>query len=120
MTGRVAGWSAALLALVVAAAFLPLPEPALVREWAAELGPWFPLAFFGTYSVGRRAQSFRSPSSSSTAVCCPRVLAASGTLVATGIAASVAFGVVRRLGHHRTEGLRADPRIAAVDRRLRR
>ncbi|HJC29466.1 MAG TPA: TVP38/TMEM64 family protein [Candidatus Dietzia intestinipullorum] len=120
MTGRVAGWCAALLALVVAAAFLPLPEPALVREWAAELGPWFPLAFFGTYSVVTVAPVPRSTFTYTAAVFFPPVLAASGTLVATGIAASVAFGVVRRLGHHRTEGLRADPRIAAVDRRLRR
>ena len=42
------------------------------------------------------------------------------SLVATGVAATLAFAGVRRLGHARAEGLRADPRIAAVDVRLRR
>jgi uncharacterized membrane protein YdjX (TVP38/TMEM64 family) len=40
--------------------------------------------------------------------------------VAAGIAVTLAFAGVRRLGHDRTAALRADPRVASIDARLRR
>lgn len=114
------GWTAALLALVVVIALVPLPGLGQLRDWAGQLGPWFPAAFFTAYALVTVAPVPRSTFTYSAAVLFTPVVAISWSLVATGVAAALAFGVVHRLGHRRTERLRADPRIVAIDLRLRR
>ena len=42
---------AGITALIVAAAWLALPTPMQMRDWAESVGPWFPLAFLGAHVV---------------------------------------------------------------------
>ena len=106
--------------VVVLAAVIPTPGLGQLRDWASELGPWFPLVFFAAYAVVTVVPVPRSTFTYSAAILFSPGVAISCSLLATGIAASLAFAGVRRLGHERTAGLRADPRIEAVDQRLRR
>lgn len=117
---RVVGWTAALLTIVAVATLVPLPGLGQLREWAGQLGPWFPIVFFAAYAVVTVAPIPRSTFTYSAAVLFTPGVAIIWSLVASGIAAALAFGGVRRLGHRRTAKLRADPRIAAVDLRLSR
>lgn len=108
------------VALVLLATVIPLPGLERLREWAGALGPWFPLVFFTAYAVLIIFPIPRSTFTYSAAVLFAPPLAITGSLVASGVGAALAFAAVRRLGHHRAAALRADPRIASVDRRLRR
>lgn len=118
--GRVIWWVAVVLALVVLATVVPTPGLEQLRGWADELGPWFPVAFFSAYAIVTVAPVPRSTFTYSAAVLFAPAVAIPWSLVASGIAATLAFVGVRRLGHRRTAALRADPRVAAVDARLRR
>ena len=113
-------WVAVVALAVLLAALIPLPGLEQLREWATQLGPWFPLAFFAAYAVVTVAPVPRSTFTYSAAVLFPPVLAIPASLMSTGIAAALAFVLVHRLGHERTAALRADPRVRAVDERLRR
>lgn len=117
---RVIGWVLAVVALVVVATFIPAPGLEQMRDWADHLGPWFAPAFFAAYALVTVAPVPRSTFTYSAAVLFPPSVAIPCSLVATGISAALAFEGVRRLGHEKTAALRADPRIAAVDARLRR
>lgn len=118
--GRVIAWVGAVALVVVVATLLPTPGLEQMRDWAARLGPWFPVAFFAAYAVVTVAPIPRSTFTYSAAVLFTPGVAIPWSLVATGVAATLAFYAVRRLGHERTAGLRTHPRVAAVDVRLRR
>lgn len=120
MRARVIGWGAAVALVVVVATLVPTPGFEQLRAWAEQLGPWFAPAFFAAYAVVTVAPVPRSTFTYSAALLFAPSVAIPWSLVATGVAAALAFEGVRRLGHDRTEALRADPRIAAVDLRLRR
>lgn len=108
------------VALVVLATVVPLPGLERLRDWAGALGPWFPLAFFTAYALVIVAPIPRSTFTYSAAVLFTPPVAITGSLVASGVGAALAFVGVRRLGHRHAATLRADPRVASVDRRLRR
>lgn len=120
MNRRVVGWTVSLVCLVLVATFAPLPDLERLRDWAGTLGPWFPVAFFTAYALVTVAPVPRSTFTYSAAVLFTPAVAITWSLVASAVAASLAFGVVRRLGHRRTAALRAHPRFVAVDVRLRR
>lgn len=107
-------------AVVVVATFVPTPGLEQLRAWADQLGPWFAPAFFVAYALVTVAPVPRSTFTYSAALLFPPSVAIPWSLVATGIAAALAFEAVHRLGHEKTASLRADRRIAAVDARLRR
>lgn len=113
-------WVAAVALVIAVATLVPTPGLEQFREWAAALGPWFPAAFFGAYALVTVAPIPRSTFTYAAAVLFTPVVAIPWSLVATGVAATLAFVLVRRLGHERTTALREDPRVAAVDARLRR
>lgn len=114
------GWVVAVAAVVVVATLVPTPGLEQLRAWADQLGPWFAPAFFLAYALVTVAPVPRSTFTYSAAVLFPPAVAIPWSLVATGIAAALAFEAVRGLGHEKTASLRADRRIAAVDARLRR
>lgn len=116
---RVIGWVLAVVAVVGLATLIPTPDLELLRTLARDLGPWFVPAFFAAYAVVTIAPVPRSTFTYSAAVLFPPAVAIPWSLVATGIAATLSFEIVRRLGHERTAALRANPRIAAMDVRLR-
>ena len=118
--GRVVAWVAVVAVAVLVAAALPVPELEMLRDWATRLGPWFPVAFFAAYAVVTGPPVPRSTFTYSAAVLFPPAVAVPASLAATGVAAALAFLLVRRVGYERTAALRADPRVAAVDERLRR
>lgn len=120
MRGRVIAWVGAVALVVLIATFVPTPGLEQLRDWAAQLGPWFPAAFFAAYAVVTVAPIPRSTFTYSAAVLFTPAVAIPWSLVATGVAGTLAFVAVRRLGHERTAALRAHPRVAAVDARLRR
>lgn len=113
-------WVGAVALVVLVATFVPTPGLEQLRDWAAQLGPWFPAAFFAAYAVVTVAPIPRSTFTYSAAVLFTPAVAIPWSLVATAVAATLAFVAVRRLGHERTAALRAHPRVAAVDARLRR
>lgn len=117
---RVIAWVAAVGIVILVATLVPTPGLEQFRAWAAQLGPWFPAAFFAAYAIVTVAPVPRSTFTYSAAVLFTPAVAIPWSLVATGVAATLAFVVVRRLGHDRTVALRADPRVASVDARLRR
>lgn len=48
---RIVATVAVITVLVAAAAWVPLPSPVQLRDWAQSLGPWFPLAFLAAHIV---------------------------------------------------------------------
>lgn len=118
--GRVIWWVAAVLVVVLLATVIPTPGLDRMREWADQLGPWFPVVFFAAYAVVVVTPVPRSTFTYSAAVLFSPAVAIPCSLLASGIAATLAFAGIRRLGHERTAALRRDPRIAAIDHRLRR
>lgn len=113
-------WVAAVVLVVLVATLVPTPGLEQFREWATQLGSWFPVLFFAACAIVTVAPIPRSTFTYSAAVLFPPAVAIPWSLVAAGVAATLAFAGVRRLGHDRTAALRADPRLAAVDTRLRR
>lgn len=117
---RVLAWVAAVALVVLVATLVPTPGLEQFRDLATRLGPWFPVAFFAAYALVTVSPIPRSTFTYTAAVLFTPAVAIPWTLVATGIAATLAFAGVRRLGHDRTAALRADPRVASIDARLRR
>ena len=117
---RVMAWAAAVVLVIIVATLVPTPGLEQLRDWAAQLGPWFPVAFFTAYAVVTVTPVPRSTFTYSAAVLFTPAVAIPCSLVATGVAATFAFVGIRRLGHERTAALRADPRVASIDARLRR
>lgn len=113
-------WVAAVALVVLVATLVPTPGLEQFRDWATQLGPWFPVAFFAAYALVTVSPIPRSTFTYTAAVLFTPAVAIPWSLVATGIAATLAFAGVRRLGHDRTAALRADPRVASIDARLRR
>ena len=48
---RVAATVVGITVVVALAAWLPLPTPVQLRDWAESVGPWFPLAFLLAHIV---------------------------------------------------------------------
>lgn len=113
-------WVAVVVAVVLLATVIPTPGLDQLRTWADQSGAWFPVAFFTAYAIVTVAPIPRSTFTYSAAVLFAPAVAIPCSLLASAVSASLAFGGVRRLGHRRTAALRTDPRIAAVDLRLRR
>ncbi|UVE95456.1 TVP38/TMEM64 family protein [Dietzia sp. B32] len=120
MRNRAIAWVAAVGLVILAVTLVPTPGLEQFREWATHLGPWFPVAFFAAYAIVTIAPVPRSTFTYSAAVLFTPAVAIPWSLVASCIAATLAFAGVRRLGHDRTAALRADPRVASIDTRLRR
>lgn len=118
--GRVIAWVAGVALVILVALLVPTPGLAQFREWAGQLGPWFPWVFFTAYALVTVAPVPRSTFTYSAAVLFAPAVALPCSLLASGVAAALAFTGVRRLGHQRAAGLREDPRVAAIDLRLRR
>lgn len=106
----------------ILALFAAIPTPTLgqARQWAADLGPWFPVAFFCVYAGGSVFPIPRSTFTYTAAVLFTPLTAIPLCLGATAIGATLAFTGVRRIGYRRTEHWRRHPRLAGINMHLHR
>lgn len=113
-------WTGAALLMVAATAlFLPLPTALQMRDWAQELGPWFPLAFLGAHTVVTVLPFPRTAFTLAAGLLFGTQLGVLLAVVASTASAVLALWGVRALGwklsalHHR-------PAVKNVDDQLRR
>lgn len=123
--GRAKVWRAILALLVViavlAAAYLtPLPSIGRVREWSDAMGPWFPLVFFVAYAVATIGPVPRTPFTVMAGVLFGPAVGFTGSMIASTIAAVVAFGLARRLGRARVQRHLDRAVFQALEERLER
>ena len=109
-----------LAVLLAVFAFVPLPSLEQLRALSAQLGGWFPLAFFALYAVGSALPIPRSTFTYSAAVLFAPMVAIPMSLGASTVAAVVSFIVVRKLGYARTQHWREHPRAAEISAHLER
>ncbi|AUH69042.1 MULTISPECIES: TVP38/TMEM64 family protein [Gordonia] len=111
---------AAVVAILVAAYFIPLPSIATARAWSESLGPWFPALFFLAYAVVPIGPVPRTAFTVTAGVLFAPALAFAGATVSSTIAAVAAFLLARRLGRERIRPYLRHPVIATVEYRLER
>ncbi|MGV9616051.1 TVP38/TMEM64 family protein [Nocardia xishanensis] len=107
-------------ALFVAALLVPLPGPTQIQQWAASVGPWFPLLFFGVYSILAVAPLPRTVLTVSCGVLFGALLGTAVALSATVAAAALALVLVRVLDRNRVASRLTHPTVRAIDERLER
>ncbi len=117
---RAAATLAVVAVLLVAAYYMPLPSAVRVREWADALGPGFVLLFFVAYTVITVGPIPRTTFTVLSGFLFGPIVGVVGSLIATNIAAAVAFWLARRLGRDRVEHLLRSDLLAPIDRRLAR
>lgn len=108
----------AVLIVVAAVVFLPLPTAVQMRDWARELGPWFPLTFLLAHAV---VTVFPFPRTAFTLAA--GLLFGTQLGVALAVLASTASAVIALLGVRalgwKLSGLHHRPAVRAVDDQLR-
>lgn len=110
----------ALAAVVAVGALVPIPDPAQVRDWAAGAGWATPALFLLAYSVLAVAPIPRTVFNLSAGLLLGEAVGVGVALVATALAATMAFGLTRGVGRrwvgrHLRRGV-----VRAVDDRLSR
>lgn len=111
-----------LAAFVIVWAFyrLPLPHASELREWSADLGVWFVLAFFLAYSTITVMPVPRTSFTYAAAFLFPPVIAIPVSLGGLMVSSSIAFWIGRRFGYSRLTAFRANPRVRKLDEHLAR
>ncbi|WP_431955540.1 TVP38/TMEM64 family protein [Nocardia lijiangensis] len=107
-------------ALFVAALLVPLPGPTQIQQWADSVGPWFPLLFFGVYSILAVAPLPRTVLTVSCGVLFGSLPGTAVALSATVVAAGLALVLVRTLDRNRVASRLTHPAVRAIDDRLER
>ncbi|MEV0033265.1 TVP38/TMEM64 family protein [Nocardia sp. NPDC050793] len=107
-------------ALFVAALLVPLPGPTQIQQWADSVGPWFPLLFFGVYSILAVAPLPRTVLTVSCGVLFGALLGTAVALSATVVAAGLALVLVRTLDRNKVASRLTHPAVRAIDDRLAR
>ncbi|MCP2277829.1 TVP38/TMEM64 family protein [Nocardia amikacinitolerans] len=107
-------------ALFFAALLVPLPGPTQIQQWADSVGPWFPLLFFGVYSILAVAPLPRTVLTVSCGVLFGALLGTAVALSATVVAAGMALVLVRTLDRNRVASRLTHPAVRAIDDRLER
>ncbi|MFW0785664.1 TVP38/TMEM64 family protein [Gordonia sp. CPCC 206044] len=111
----------ALVAVVLLASYLiPMPSIASVRSWGEGLGPGFVWAFFAAYALITIAPIPRSTFTVTSGVLFGPLVGFTGAMIASTIAAVVAFVLVRAIGRERVRPHLKKPVVAAVEYRLSR
>lgn len=120
MDRRVVGALTVLAVLVAAAALIPHPTIAQIREWAVAVGPAFPLLFLLVHAVVTVAPFPRTVFTLSAGVLFGAATGIVVTVVATTVSAVVALLLVRAVGREAVTARLTHPAIRSVDRRLAR
>lgn len=120
VTRRAILGAVALLVVLAAAYFMPLPSIAQVRDWSDGMGSWFGWAFFAVYAIATIAPIPRTPFTVAAGVLFGPILGFVGSLTAATVSALIAFALARRLGRARVAPLLSKPVVASVEHRLAR
>lgn len=104
--------------LVALAAWLPVPSPVQLRDWAQSVGPWFPLAFLFAHIVVTVVPIPRTAFTLAAGLLFGPLLGVAIAVVASTASALVAMMLVRAAGW-RLNRLVRHRSIETVDERLR-
>lgn len=108
------------IVLFAVAAFVPLPTPQQMQEWAATVGPIFPLIFFVAHALITVAPIPRTVFTVGAGVLFGPVLGLAIAATATTISAVLALLLVRGLGRELIVTQLRHRAVHAIDERLRR
>ncbi len=112
IVGAVASFGAALL--------VPLPSPRQVQEWAASVGPVFPLLFFLVHALVTVAPIPRTVFTVSAGLLFGPLLGIALAVGATTVSAALAIALVRALDRDQVAARLTHPAVRAIDERLAR
>lgn len=110
--------AATIVILVAVAYFVPLPTALQLRDWATSAGPWFPLAFFVAHVVVTVFPFPRTAFTLAAGLLFGPALGVPIAVAASTLSAVIALLLVRTAGWQ-VHKLVDNPRVDAVDRRLR-
>lgn len=105
-------------ALVVAAFVLPVPDPALLRTWAAGAGAAAPALMFLTYVVATLVPIPRTVFSLASGLLLGPVVGVAVALVATAVSGLLSFALARSLGRRMVARHLDRASVQAVDAKL--
>lgn len=115
---RIIATAIAAVALVAIVLFVPLPTAVQMRDWAASVGPWFPLAFLVTHVVVTVLPFPRTAFTLAAGLLFGPVLGVVIAVTASALSAVIAVLLVRWLGWQ-FSNLVSHPKVDALDARLR-
>lgn len=105
--------------LVAIAVLVPLPTAVQMRDWASAAGPWLPVAFFAVHVIVTIFPFPRTAFTLSAGLLFGPALGITMAVVASTLAAAVAFLIVRGAGW-KLSSLVSHPRMDELETRLRR
>ncbi|SDS05637.1 TVP38/TMEM64 family protein [Corynebacterium timonense] len=115
---RLAALVCAAVLFVAAWAFLDVPPLAVLREWAEQTGPWFPLLFWLLYVLITQFPIPRTIMTLSAGVLFGSVGGIALSITATTVAAVVSLAVVRSLLREWIAPRLTHPAVEVINRRL--
>ena len=115
---RIAATAAAAVVMVAVVLFVPLPTAIQLRDWAAAIGPWFPLAFLCAHVVGTVLPFPRTAFTLAAGLLFGPALGVVIAVAASALSAVIALLLVRALGWQ-LSNLVSHPRVDSLDARLR-
>ncbi|MEU2034328.1 TVP38/TMEM64 family protein [Nocardia amamiensis] len=107
-------------ALFGAALLIPLPSPRHIQEWAASVGPAFPLLFFLVHALVTVAPIPRTVFTVSAGLLFGPLLGITLAVSATTVSAALAILLVRALDRDQVTARLTHPAVRAIDDRLAR
>ncbi|MET8874114.1 TVP38/TMEM64 family protein [Nocardia sp. NPDC004604] len=107
-------------ALFIAAMLAPLPTPQQMQDWAASVGPIFPLLFFVVHALVTVAPVPRTVLTVSAGVLFGPALGIVLAASATTVSAALAILLVRALDRDRVAAHLTHPAVRSIDERLER
>jgi len=115
---RIAATAIAAVALVAVVVLVPLPTAVQLRDWAASVGPWFPLTFLCAHVVVTVLPFPRTAFTLAAGLLFGPVLGVAIAVTASTVSAVIALLLVRALGWQ-LSNLVSHPRVHTLDGRLR-
>ncbi len=110
--------AAGIAAAVALVLLVPLPTAVQMRDWAASLGPWFPLAFLCAHIVVTVLPFPRTAFTLAAGLLFGPALGVTLAVTASALSALLALYLVRALGWQLSH-LVSHPKVDAIDERLR-
>ena len=115
---RIAATAITAVALVAVVLLVPLPTAVQLRDWAASVGPWFPLAFLCAHVVVTVLPFPRTAFTLAAGLLFGPALGVAIAVTASALSAVIALLAVRALGWQMSNVV-SHPRMESLDARLR-